>query len=76
MTASPNRRDQTARFIETYAAGHGGNSPSLQEIADALGISKSAADKLVCQLISEGRAIRRDGKLWLTQPPLFPTSHS
>jgi predicted transcriptional regulator len=54
-----------------YAAEHGGQSPSLQEIADGLGITKQGADEHVHKLIDEGRAIRRDGKLWLTQPPLF-----
>ncbi len=65
------RRDQIASFIEQYAAEHGGQSPSLQEMADALDISKSAVDLHVQKLIAEGRAVRRDGKLWLTQPPLF-----
>src|SRR5258707_1031560 len=58
-------------FIECYAAEHGGNAPSLQEIANAFGTSKAAAEKQVKKLIEEGRAMRRDGKLWLTQPPLF-----
>jgi predicted ArsR family transcriptional regulator len=71
MGAGDKRRDQVAAFIEQYAAAHGGQSPSLQEIADALGISKTAADGHVQKLIIEGRAMRRDGKLWLTQPPLF-----
>jgi predicted ArsR family transcriptional regulator len=71
MGTGVKRRDQVAAFIEHYAAEHGGQSPSLQEIADALGISKTAADGHVQKLIAEGRAVRRDGKLWLTQPPLF-----
>ncbi len=65
------RRDQIAAFIERYAELHGGQSPSLQEIADAFDISKTAADQHVQKLIAEGRAVRHDGKLWLTQPPLF-----
>jgi biotin operon repressor len=65
------RRDEIAVFIETYAAAHGGQSPSLQEIADALHISKTAVDTQVNKLIHEGRAKRHDGKLWLTQLPLL-----
>ncbi len=71
MSAGAKRRDQIASFIERYGVEHGGQSPSLQEIADALGISKASVDQHVQKLIREGRAIRRDGKLWLTQPPLF-----
>jgi len=59
-------------FIERYAEKHGGNSPSLQEIADEVGISKAAVDQHIQKLIDEGRACRQDGKLWLTQTPLFP----
>jgi DNA-binding IclR family transcriptional regulator len=71
MSAGAKRRDEIASFIERYCAEHGGQSPSLQEIADAFGISKASADRHVQELLREGRAIRRDGKLWLTQPPLF-----
>jgi biotin operon repressor len=76
VSMSPNvkRRDEIAAFIEQYAAAHGGQSPSLQEIADALQISKSAVETQVNKLIQEGRAIRQDGKLWLTQPTLFQTT--
>ena len=72
MSAGIKRRDQIADFIERYAAQHGGQSPSLQEIADAFGMSKTMANLHVQKLIAEGRAVRQDGKLWLTQPPLFP----
>ena len=72
MSTAVRRRDQIADYIEQYAAEHGGQSPSLQEIADALQISKTTADEHVQKLIIEGRAMRRDGKLWLTQPLLFP----
>jgi predicted ArsR family transcriptional regulator len=71
MSTGIRRRDQVAAFIEQYGEKHGGQSPSLQEIADAFDISKTAADSHVQKLIAEGRAIRYDGKLWLTQPPLF-----
>lgn len=70
------RRDEIASFIEHYGQKHGGQSPSLQEIADEFGISKTAADGHVQKLIDEGRAMRCDGKLWLTQPPLFSLSDS
>jgi biotin operon repressor len=72
MKTGGRRRDQIADYIEQYAAEHGGNSPSLQEIADALKISKATVVEHVQKLIDEGRAMRRDGKLWLTQPLLFP----
>lgn len=71
MSTGSKRRDQVLAFIADYAAAHGSQSPSLQDIANSLGISKQAADEHVQKLIAEGRAIRRDGKLWLTQPPLF-----
>ena len=72
MSTGIRRRDQIASYIEHYAAEHGGNSPSLQEIADALQIGKTTVVEHVQKLIDEGRAMRRDGKLWLTQPLLFP----
>jgi biotin operon repressor len=65
------RRDEIAAFIAAYSQQHGQQSPSLQDIADAFKISKTAADDHVQKLIAEGRAVRQDGKLWLTQPPLF-----
>jgi predicted transcriptional regulator len=71
MKTGAKRRDAVSEFIELYSAQHGGQSPSLQEIADALKISKSSADQHVQKLILAGKAMRRDGKLWLTQPPLF-----
>lgn len=71
MSVGSKRRDQVAAFIEQYATEHGGQSPSLQEIADALQLSKSTVEEHVLKLIADGRAMRRDGKLWLTQPPLF-----
>jgi len=71
MSTGIRRRDQIATYIEHYAAEHGGQSPTLQEIADALQISKTTVDEHLQKLIAEGRAMRRDGKLWLTQPPLF-----
>jgi Mn-dependent DtxR family transcriptional regulator len=71
MKTGAKRRDAVADYIELYSTQHGGQSPSLQEIADGLKISKSSADQHVQKLISAGKAMRRDGKLWLTQPPLF-----
>jgi len=72
MSRTAMRRDQIATFIENYATLHGGQSPSLQEIADALHISKTTTVLHVKKLIAEGRACRQDGKLWLTQLSLFP----
>jgi len=72
MSKGDNRREEIVSFMERYAEEHGGQSPSLQEIADDVGISKAAVDQHMQKLIDEGRACRRDGKLWLTQTPLFP----
>ena len=72
ITLANTRRSQIAVFIAAYGATHGGQSPSLQEIADGLRISKATADTHVKKLISEGRACRQDGKLWLTQLSLLP----
>ena len=74
MGAGRTRRDQIAAHIEAYAVRHGGQSPTLQEIAEALGINKSAVEWNIQRLIAEERAMRLDGKLWLTQPPLFVLS--
>jgi len=63
------RRDEIAAFIEQYAAQHGQQSPSLQEIADVFAISKTTTDFHVNKLIADGRAIRQDGKLWLMREP-------
>lgn len=71
MHSTANPCDQVTQFIQEYAAQHGRQSPSLQEMAAALGIGKATANSYVQQLIAAGRAIRRDGKLWLTQPPWF-----
>jgi SOS-response transcriptional repressor LexA len=61
------RRSEITAFIEQYAAQHGQQTPSLQEIADGLAISKTTTDYHVRKLIIEGRARRHDNKLWLTQ---------
>ena len=60
------RRSEITAFIEQYAAQHGQQTPSLQEIADGLAISKTTTDYHVKKLIIEGRARRHDNKLWLT----------
>jgi len=59
------RRDQVEKFIAAYSVSHGGNAPSLQEIADALGISKRTAELHVTKLMAERRADRLDNKLLL-----------
>ncbi len=74
MSAGAGRLEEIVVFIEGYAQKHGGQSPSLQEIGDALGISKAAVEKYAQKLIDQGRACRQDGKFWLTQTPLFPIS--
>ena len=69
------RRDQILLFAAEYAATHGGNSPSLGEIASRFGISFQAVYKHTLKLAAEGRIVRRDGKLCLVgaqfSPPLI-----
>jgi hypothetical protein len=66
------RRDEIAIFIGEYAIDHGGNSPSIQEIADALGICKRTAEIHLIKLASENRTTRRDGKLILIGAEFSP----
>lgn len=66
----PVRRDQVAAFIAYYSQSHGQQCPSLQEIADALHISRVAVYNHLTKLVTEGRAERRDGKFWLVTPPV------
>lgn len=65
MTDS-SRHEAVYDFILRYSAAHGGNSPSAQDIADEFTISKQAAYLHQRRLIEEGRAVREDGKFWLT----------
>ena len=64
------RRTEVTHFIERYAAEHGQQSPSMQEIAAGLAISKTAINWHVNKLIAEGRAIRQDNKFWLVKKPV------
>ena len=50
MPSTITRRDQIAAFIEHYASLHGGNAPSLQEIATATHMSKTTVDAQVKKL--------------------------
>ena len=65
------RRTELTSFIERYAAEHGQQSPSLQEIAAGLAISKTTTNWHVNKLIAEGRAIRQDNKFWLVKKPFW-----
>lgn len=72
MYRSPTRRDEIAAFIADYAVDHGGNSPSIQEIADSFGICKRTAEIHLIKLMSENRTLRRDGKLMLIGAEFSP----
>ncbi len=51
-------------FVD-YKMQHGSNAPSMQEIADTLGVSKFRIQTYVDTLIEEGRAIKGNRQFWL-----------
>ena len=61
------QRDRVEMIIAFYAADHGGNSPTFDEIGAILGISKGNAYKYAMELTqdSERRAKRKNGTFWL-----------
>jgi SOS-response transcriptional repressor LexA len=60
MTA---RQAQLLEFIRSYQAAHGGASPSLGEMAAAMGFkSKSAATRVLRLLEAQGRVRRPPGR--------------
>lgn len=61
-----------AAWIVVYATAHGGNSPTVQEIADHFGIWKSAAQGHLDRLREFKIADRQDGKLVLTGSGFVP----
>lgn len=61
-----------ATWISVYATEHGGNSPTIDEIADHFGIWKSTAHKHVERMIEFDIAERRDGKLLLKDALYVP----
>jgi len=61
------RQEQVLAFVRAYRQAHGGNSPSLREIAAALRLSKSTVESYLGQLSAAGRIVRQDGKFWLSE---------
>jgi hypothetical protein len=61
------QRDRVELIVAFYAADHGGNSPTFDEIADVMKISRSNAHKYALELTlpTENRAVRRNGQYWL-----------
>jgi SOS-response transcriptional repressor LexA len=65
------------RFIHGYQIAHHGVSPTRQEIADALGIGKTSAWRLVTRLEKRGllRTLpNRDRAIEVLHPPAIPRS--
>jgi hypothetical protein len=58
-------QDRVELVIACYCRDHGGNAPSMAEIAKVLHIKKAAVEHSILQLIATGRAERIDGKLSL-----------
>ena len=52
---NPDTFQRLEKFIDSYAEASGGLSPSLTEIAQGLGISKSTVSKYLNIMKSEGR---------------------
>ena len=61
-----------ATYISAYATEHGGNAPTVDEIADHFGIWKSTAQGHLQRLYDSGIAERRDGKLVLVGAMYIP----
>lgn len=51
-------------FVD-YKMQHGTNAPSMQEIADTLGVSKNRVQSYVDALVEEERAIKGNRQFWL-----------
>ena len=60
LPAAPRRRDQALAFIVEQIARYGA-CPTLDEIGDALKVSKPRARELVDQLVRDGLIERRPG---------------
>ena len=60
---SLNTRDMIELVVVAYSNDHGGNAPSMAEIAGILGINKVNVQRGIDELIAMERAQRIDGKL-------------
>jgi len=57
------RREAIVQWIITYAIAHGGNSPTVEEIANHFGKYKATIQSQLEELYALGIAERKDGKL-------------
>src|SRR5258707_15862479 len=60
-------RDKIELVIVAYSLDHGGNAPSMAEIASALKITKVNVQRAIDELIAQNRASRIDGKLVIAE---------
>jgi hypothetical protein len=60
-------RDKIELVIVAYSLDHGGNAPSMAEIASILNITKVNVQHAIDQLIAQNRASRVDGKLVIAE---------
>ena len=66
MKSTPRNLDTlfaVACWCIVYAGTHGGNSPSLDEIADHFHVTKARVQRAINQMYKHGIAERIDGKL-------------
>jgi len=55
-----------------YALQHGGNSPTLSELADHFGVTRHAVDVVLNRMMRYGIARRDDGKLFMVGGQYVP----
>ena len=61
-----------AAWCVVYAIEHGGNSPTLHEIADHFGVQLSTAQRAVECMLKHGIARREDNKLVIVGSTVVP----
>lgn len=54
-------RERILYFINEYKSEHNGNSPTYQEIADAVGIVKSGVSRHILIMVEAGQLRRQPG---------------
>ena len=61
------KRDQRELFIATYGLSHGGQFPTMREIAEGAATSAGNAHMYVRELVSYGKVSCKDKKYWLSE---------
>lgn len=72
MSVLDQRHYAIAAYIVSYAAQHGGNSPTVEEISNHIGRCKSYTQYLLMTMYEKGLCERKDGKLVLKGVTVTP----